>query len=410
MAQGPFRPGSLPYPLRDYELVGRIGKGAQASVYLARRDGDLGFRRLFAIKIVGSLEAGGGRELQLIANEASALAGIYHPNVVQVVDFRSDGPLFFLVMELVQGPNVRNLLGKLNAMRQRMPVADVLSVAAQVAEALICAHELRDDAGQPIPLIHRDLKPENIIVSNAGLVKLVDFGLVLGRASPFEEQQAAGTTCGTPAYMSPEQTRGGELGPGSDLFSFGSVLFEMFTGLPLFEAATPLDTMMAVYRTMPTRSPDELQEICPEAIPILARCLARDPSKRYAHAALLLRDLRDLLGAWKTAPDLQMLLQRTQLRRKSDQIGPESEPRGESGARGSLATHEVQLGEVGRTRSSQPSGAAFVAPWERRKERPSRPSQQRVEGTSGSFRPSRRSSPSLPASDGTAPWERRKKR
>lgn len=411
MSQAPFAPTQLPFPLRDYQLIGKIGKGAQASVYLARRDGDLGFRRMFAIKIVGNLEAGGGRELQMIANEANALAGIYHPNVVQVVDFRSDGPLFFLVMELVQGPNIRVLLNRLNTQRIQIPVADVLSIASQVAEGLICSHELRDDTGQPIPLIHRDLKPENIILSNAGLVKLVDFGLVLGRASPFDEQRAAGTTCGTPSYMSPEQTRGETLGPQSDLFAFGAVLFELFTGQALFEGKTPMDTMMQVFKTMPARSPDLLQSICPDAIPILARCLARKPQDRYGGAALLLRDLTELRAGIPERPDLKMLLQHTRLRRLTDSIGPVDQQHGSSGVRGAPATHEVEM--PGRISSKgtppAPGNTAFVAPWERRKARPSRPGQSSPLGNSRNS-PSRRSSPSLPTSDGTAPWERRKKK
>jgi len=409
--QAPFAPTQLPFPLRDYQLIGKIGKGAQASVYLARRDGDLGFRRNFAIKIVGTLEAGGGRELQMIANEANALAGIYHPNVVQVVDFRSDGALFFLVMELVQGPNIRVLLNRLNSQRTQMPVADALSIASQVAEGLICAHELRDDTGQPIPLIHRDLKPENIILSNAGLVKLVDFGLVLGRASPFDEQQSAGTTCGTPAYMSPEQTSGDSLGPESDLFAFGSVLFELFTGQALFEGTTPMETMIQVNKTMPARSPDLLQRICPDAIPILAKCLARKPQDRYRGAALLLRDLEDLRAGIPERPDLQMLLQHTQLRSLTDSIGPEDKPHGSTGAEGALGTHEVELpGRISsKTTPSSPNKPAFVAPWEQRKARPSRPGQSTPSGSYSSG-PARRSSPSMPSGDGTAPWERRKKK
>ena len=112
MVQGPFAPQKLPFPLRDYQLIGKIGKGAQASVYLARRDGDLGFKRMFAIRIVGTLEAGGGRELQMIANEANALAGIYHPNVVQVFDFDVDCATPYIVFEYVRGRNIREMLAE----------------------------------------------------------------------------------------------------------------------------------------------------------------------------------------------------------------------------------------------------------------------------------------------------------
>ncbi len=313
MAVVRFKPSTLPYRLRDYTLIRPIGKGSQATVYLARREGDLGFRRDLAVKIVGTMEPGGGRELQAIANEARALAAIYHPNVVQVFDFRSDGRVFFLVMELVRGVNVRKILARMARRGGGIPVPEAIAIAKQVALGLGALHGLKDEDGSPAPLVHRDLKPENIIISGTGQTKLVDFGIIQWDGLQQAGVRSPGFTRGTPSYMSPEQVVGRRLTPRSDVFSFGSVLFEMVTGRLLFGRDEPRDVMQRIYRCRPDESPDLVNEVCPRLLPVLVRCLHREPRKRYGDPAQLAEDLELVRQSLDDHSDLPGLLARTGL-------------------------------------------------------------------------------------------------
>jgi len=375
-----FQPDTLPYRLRDYILVKRIGEGSQGSVYLARRDGDLGFNRMFALKIVGTMEPGGGRELQAIANEAQALAAIYHPNVVQVVDFRSDGLVFFLVMEYVRGVTVRRLLHRLGRRGKGLPVPETLSIARQVAQGLEALHHLRDEEGNPAPLVHRDLKPENIIISGTGLTKLVDFGVIQWEASSFDIDKKKGITRGTPNYMSPEQVVGRQLAPSSDLFSFGSVLFEMITGHILYGADDARSIMMRIFKGSPMHSPDLVNEKCPELLPILARCLNHDPAKRYESPIALADDLEAVRANVEIRSDLPSLLRRAGLKKEA--------PFQEEGAIPSRAHEPVLDAETSFVGIGQPVDAP---PWARKAKPTSEPKESRP------AKPVRR-----------APWERKK--
>jgi eukaryotic-like serine/threonine-protein kinase len=281
-------------------MVSQLGAGAQGAVYLGEREGELGFRRRLAIKVVqAERDVGGGQAVKSLANEARALAAVLHPHVVQVFDFAKFDDKYLLVMEFVEGVDLRKvIMSCFQHTGAGLPVPEALRVAEQVASGLAAVHGLRDHKGQPAPMVHRDLKPANIILSRHGVVKLVDFGLAKGSQVAFHTM-VPNITRGTPSYMSPEQVTGEKLTHASDQFSLGQVLYEMFTGEALFWDKGEHNVMLRVLEGRPSGDPNRLRQICPEIMPIMIRCLSKKPKKRYKttdELAVVLRDLRRKLA------------------------------------------------------------------------------------------------------------------
>jgi serine/threonine protein kinase len=251
--------------LDRYQLLAQLGQGGMAIVFRAR---DSWLRRQVAIKVQNAATAEQHHAEQWFRREALALAALNHPNVLQVFDFvpATGSNPSYLVSELVPGPTLRHLLDRHQG-RLSPPLAAV--IAGQLAEALHAVHA----AG----IVHRDVKPENVLVAPTGdggaRVVLTDFGVadVVG-LPPFAPP---GALVGSPAYMSPEQARGEPVGPASDQWALGLLLYEMATGrLPA--SPRPRDLAPGVGR--------ELDDIC-------ARCLQLRPERRHPDAAALARRL-----------------------------------------------------------------------------------------------------------------------
>ncbi len=308
MAVQPTTP--LPFRLGRYRMIKQLGAGAQGAVYLGEREGELGFRRRLAIKVVeAERDVGGGQAVKSLANEARALAAVLHPHVVQVFDFAKFEGKYVLVMEFVEGIDLRKVIqGCKDRSGMGLPVPEALLVAEQVASGLAAVHDLRDHTGQPAPMVHRDLKPGNIILSRHGVVKLVDFGLAKGKQVAFHTM-VPNITRGTPSYMSPEQVTGEALTPASDQFSLGQVIYEMFTGEALFWDKGEHNVMLRVLEGRPSGDPNQLRNLCPEIYQIVVRCLAKKPNKRFASTAELARRLRGLRRRLAPEADLIPLVQ-----------------------------------------------------------------------------------------------------
>lgn len=298
------RQRECPFILGPYRVLKPLGSGSQGDVYLAERQGELGFRRKMAIKIVvGARDIGKDRAVKSLANEARGLAEVFHPNVVQVFDFSKLDKQYLLVMEFVDGPNLAKLIRHNAGPGRALPVVQALRIAQEVSAGLACVHGLVDRKGQPAPMVHRDLKPSNVIISRYGVVKLVDFGLVKGSQIAFHTM-VPNITRGTPSYMSPEQVRGEPLTPASDQFAVGMLLYEMLTGEAMFQDISEQAVMLRVAEGRPSGDPTRLREICPELIPLLARCLAADPGARFARTEELVVGLAKLGQARADVPDL----------------------------------------------------------------------------------------------------------
>jgi serine/threonine protein kinase len=273
-----------------YEVLEKLGQGGMGEVYKAR---DTRLGRLVALKILPS--DGALRLRRRLLTEAQSASALNHPNIVTVYDVRSGSDdTDYIAMELVNGRTIEQLLG-----RDGLGVSIAIGYAIQIADALGAAHA----AG----IVHRDLKPSNVMITDAGHVKVLDFGLakrisadLLALASTETQSMAVpetaeGTIVGTVAYMSPEQAEGKPLDLRSDIFSFGTLLYEMLTGRKAFQGDSPVSTLAAVLR----EDPKPVSEIAPRVPPALARlvgrCLRKDPTQRVQEMSavkILLEDLR----------------------------------------------------------------------------------------------------------------------
>jgi TolB-like protein/tetratricopeptide (TPR) repeat protein len=226
--------------------------------------------------------------------EARAAASLGHPNVVSLFDVGEQDGIRYVVTELVDGQTLRARLS-----HGPLPATQAAEIGAQIARGLAAAHEKG--------LVHRDLKPENVMLTPAGTVKILDFGLARRTARPVletdeEPTQSAvlsevGSIAGTVGYMSPEQVRGEGLDPRSDVFSLGTVLYEMLTGQRPFRAASTVETLNAILKEEPPLAGPSVSSLSPEIGRILSRCLAKRREDRYHSAADLAHDLRAVAAA-----------------------------------------------------------------------------------------------------------------
>jgi TolB-like protein len=288
--------------LGPYEILAPIGAGGMGEVYRAR-DARLG--RDVALKVLPPELAVDQDRLRRFEREARAASALNHPNVVTIHDVGTERGTPWLAMELVDGRSLRALLSG-----GALPLPTLVSIAAQVAEALARAHE----AG----IVHRDLKPENVMVTDDGLVKVLDFGLakavpageVGSLSATLDVETSAGVILGTVGYMSPEQAAGRAADFRSDQFSLGAILYEMAAGRRAFRRETAVETLSAIVRDEPTPLA-ELRPDVPEPLRwIVERCLAKEPHERYASTRDLARDLARLRDgsasmARATAPGVQ---------------------------------------------------------------------------------------------------------
>ena len=281
--------------LGTFEIKGILGKGGMGEVYRAL-DTKLG--REVAIKVLPEDFAADPERLTRFEREAKTLASLNHNHIGALYDFKQDGEVRFLVMELVQGETLADRID-----RGPLSVDQTLPLFVQIAEALEAAHENG--------IIHRDLKPANIIITPGEEVKVVDFGIAKSiepvRASaPTDPTLVSnpikvttdGTILGTPSYMSPEQARGQEVDRRTDIWAFGCTFFEALTGKPPFEAATRADLVVKILGD--TADWSQLPRDTPEIVrSILRRCLERDTRRRLKDAGDIAIALEEAQGAMR---------------------------------------------------------------------------------------------------------------
>jgi serine/threonine protein kinase len=264
-----------------YRILEEIGSGGMGQVFRAL---DTQLHRTVAIKVLPSMHVADPDRKRRFLHEARAASKLNHPNIVTLHDMASDGELDYLVMEYVAGKTVKDLIGP-----EGLPISEAVVYAIQLAGALAVAHA----AG----LIHRDIKPANIMVTNDGQVKVLDFGLAkqltpAGADSLVEGQTVTGMLMGTVPYMSPEQTRGEPLDARSDIFAFGSVLYETVTGQLPFRASSLPSTMHEIALQDPP-PPSRVQPRVPLWLEqIILRCLRKHVGERYQSMAELQEALR----------------------------------------------------------------------------------------------------------------------
>lgn len=261
-----------------YRILGRLGSGGMANVYRAR---DLNLQRDVAVKILRSDLIEDPNFRASFLQEARAAANLAHPNIVTIYDFGHDSGQYFIVMEYVEGTDLKSLMRK----RDPLNIHEALAIMIQIGKGVGYAHR----AG----LIHCDLKPQNILVSPDGRVKITDFGISRALASIAPDERSD-VVWGSPKYFAPEQAAGNAPSPSSDVYALGVILFELLTGSLPFQAETSAE-LAHLHQTAPPPSPQELNPaISDELELILLKVLSKEPSARYRTADQFARVLTNV--------------------------------------------------------------------------------------------------------------------
>jgi len=280
-----------PAEVGRYRIVAPIGKGGMAQVYRARLSGLGGFERDVAVKVLLPEYAAEPDFVDMLLDEARIAAAIDHPAVVQVLDVGRDGELFYLVMEYVDGADLRSRVRATPT--GRLPLEPALYVAVEVLRGLEAVHNAVDAEGRPRRIVHRDVSPANVLVSKAGVVKLGDFGIA--HATSRLTRTRNGAVKGKLRYMAPEQVQARAVDGRADLYAVGVVLCELLLG-PAFCEPRPsqrrLTDLGPTFVWSRARAMREHPGVLPDdVLRILDRALAERPEQRFADAAAFRREL-----------------------------------------------------------------------------------------------------------------------
>jgi eukaryotic-like serine/threonine-protein kinase len=276
--------------LDRYEIISTLGSGGMGEVYLAH---DTRLKRQVALKLLPAHFTRDADRVRRFEQEAQAASALNHPSIITIHEIGQAGSSHFIATEFIAGETLRQKL-----VRGKLGLPSAFDVALQVASALVAAHA----AG----IVHRDIKPENVMVRPDGLVKVLDFGLAKLTEKQFTTADAEatttiagtetdpGTVMGTAQYMSPEQARGQTVDARTDIFSLGSVLYEMITGQRPFEGATPTDVIVSILTRDPTPASVFTPEVPAELDRIIGKALEKDREERYQVVKELLVDVKRL--------------------------------------------------------------------------------------------------------------------
>jgi eukaryotic-like serine/threonine-protein kinase len=325
--------------LGRYRIVKQIGAGGMGEVYLAH---DIELERDVALKILGADVSTNAQRMQRFIQEAKTASALNHPNIITIHEVGQAEGLRFIATEYIKGENLRQRL-----LREPLSLRECFDLALQVAAALSAAHEAK--------VVHRDIKPENIMQRPDGLVKVLDFGLAKltektkettgqdpDASTRLQIKTEPGVVMGTVNYMSPEQARGKEVDLRTDIWSFGVVLYEMWTGVMPFGGETASDVIATILKSepapLPADAPAELQRI-------IRKALRKEPDERYQTVKDLLLDLKSLQRELEFAAEIERSMS-TQLKAGAVQtasVGADSAPVSEA---------RTATAEAGRTVSS----------------------------------------------------------
>lgn len=256
-----------------YEIIDKVGSGGMADVYNAK---DVRLNRNVAIKILKQEYSNDAKFVAKFRAEAQSVAGLSHPNIVNVYDVGEDNDLYYIVMELVEGITLKKFIEK----KGRLEINEAIGIGIQIAQGIEEAHKNH--------IIHRDIKPQNIIISKEGKVKVTDFGIAKAATSNTITSNAMGSV----HYISPEQARGGYSDEKSDIYSLGVTLYEMLLGKVPFEGDSTVSVAFAHVHEE-ALSLHEADASVPRSLSrIVQKCMQKKPDLRYANAAALIMDLR----------------------------------------------------------------------------------------------------------------------
>lgn len=277
--------------LGKYQLIRRIATGGMAEIFLARTSAIHGFEKVVVLKRILPQYAENDEFIRMFLAEARLAATLHHANVVQVYDIGEQDAAFFFTMEYVAGQDLRKLVRAARRANRALPLEHILHVVMGVAAGLSHAHEKLGPDGKSAGIVHRDVSPSNVLVTYDGGVKVVDFGIA--KAASSQHHTVAGTLKGKIPYMSPEQCRGEPVDCRSDIFSIGTLLWELTTGTRLFAG----DNEFAIINRVASGDVPAPRTIRPDYPPeleaIVMRALKADRNERYSSALDLQIDLED---------------------------------------------------------------------------------------------------------------------
>jgi serine/threonine-protein kinase len=296
---------SEPEEFGSYLVYEQLGIGGMASVHVAESRSVGGFRKRVALKRLLAHAASNPELVQSFIDEARLVRYLKHANIAQTYDFGKVGNIYFIAMELVPGPTLTQLIRQCKATVGVIPFPITMNLLIQICDALDYAHNLRDEHDKPLGIIHRDVSPPNVIISNTGIVKLIDFGVA--KAASSSNQTQVGTVKGKFSYMAPEYLGGQRPDPRVDLWAVGAIAHELLTARQLFDADDDYGVIELV-KTAPIVPPSRKNPEVPRELDgVVMTALARDPARRWQSAAAMRAALAGV------AKDLQTVVSNSQL-------------------------------------------------------------------------------------------------
>ncbi|HEU5059451.1 MAG TPA: protein kinase, partial [Kofleriaceae bacterium] len=276
-----------------YRLVQQLAVGGMAEIHLAKTHGIAGFEKYVALKMIHPNYSQDQQFIQMLIDEAKITVQLQHVNIAQTFDLGRVGETYYITMEYVDGADLYKLLRKSAELDREIPIAVGCYIAKEVTSGLDYAHRKRDHAGRSLGIVHRDVSPQNVLISYAGEVKLVDFGIA--KATSRARQTAVGVIKGKYYYMSPEQAWGESLDHRTDIFSSGILLYETLTGQMLY-LEEDLHKLLEMVRRADIPPPSTIRKDIPAGLDrIVMRALAKRPEDRYQSAGDMANDLERFL-------------------------------------------------------------------------------------------------------------------
>src|SRR5450432_3367606 len=276
-----------------YRVIEKLASGGMAEVFRAESAGLEGFKKQVAIKRVLPHLSEKKKFISMFLDEARLSAHLSHSNCVQVFDIGVGDNAYFIVMEFVDGADLKAVLETLKKQGREMAIEDAVFIAVKICEGLCYAHELTDQEGRPFAVVHRDVSPPNVLMTKHGEIKIVDFGLA--KANSQLEKSEPGIIKGKFSYLAPEAAMGQEVDARTDVFAVGIILWELLAGQRLFLGDTDFQTVKKVQAAVVPSISQINKKVPPELERILNKALAREPAHRYRNARDLGRDLSKFL-------------------------------------------------------------------------------------------------------------------
>ena len=264
---------------RRYSVIEQIDVGGMAEVWRGKSSSLQGLEKQVAIKRVLPHLAQNQKFLEMFLDEARLSLHLNHANIVQTFDVVQANQSYFIVMEWIDGLNLKKVLTSLNAANEKLSIPEAVFIISEAGKGLSHAHELRSPDGQALNIVHRDVSPPNLLVSKDGEVKLVDFGLA--KAASQLSETDPGVVKGKFSYISPEAAHGQSLDARADIFSLGLVLWELITGKKLFLGTNDLETVKAVRRCEIPDIREIDRRVDEQLAAIINQALSKDPNGRF---------------------------------------------------------------------------------------------------------------------------------